>query len=75
MTNGNGNGNGHHTEPHAGAATAPAAPTATAVLNRAKAAADDLLNQYKLKCPECGSGTLGFVEGCVKCASCGYSKC
>jgi len=73
---GNGNGaNGHATTaPHAGAATHPS-PTATTVLGRAKAAADELLSQYKLKCPECGSGTLAFMEGCVKCGACGYSKC
>jgi ribonucleoside-diphosphate reductase alpha chain len=29
---------------------------------------------YKVKCPECG-GVLSFQEGCVKCSSCGYSKC
>jgi ribonucleoside-diphosphate reductase alpha chain len=26
-------------------------------------------------CPECGSGTLAFEEGCKKCYSCGYSEC
>ena len=81
---GNGNGNGHANDstatatvvaPHAGAPTGVVPPTATAVLNRAKAAADDLLSQYKLKCPECGAGTLAFMEGCVKCGACGYSKC
>jgi ribosomal protein S27AE len=83
LGNGNGNGNGHASEstataiaPHAGALTAPThTPTATAVLGRAKAAADELLSQYKLKCPECGAGTLAFMEGCVKCGACGYSKC
>ena len=25
-------------------------------------------------CPECGC-TLFFQEGCVKCGTCGYSKC
>jgi hypothetical protein len=25
-------------------------------------------------CPDCGS-TLFYTEGCVKCQSCGYSKC
>jgi len=26
-------------------------------------------------CPECGSASLRFIEGCRKCESCGYSKC
>ncbi len=26
-------------------------------------------------CPECGSGTLAYEEGCKKCYSCGYSQC
>ncbi|MCG3179804.1 MAG: hypothetical protein BIFFINMI_02149 [Phycisphaerae bacterium] len=33
-----------------------------------------LLNEFKVKCPECQS-TLSFAEGCVKCHSCGYSQC
>jgi len=31
-------------------------------------------NLYKAKCPECNR-VLSFMEGCVKCTSCGYSKC
>jgi ribonucleoside-diphosphate reductase alpha chain len=26
-------------------------------------------------CPECGSASLRFIEGCRKCELCGYSKC
>jgi len=26
-------------------------------------------------CPECGSGTLAYEEGCQKCYACGYSAC
>lgn len=26
-------------------------------------------------CPDCGSGTLAYEEGCKKCYSCGYSAC
>ncbi len=37
-------------------------------------AQDQQTNMYKVKCPEC-SGVLSFSEGCVKCNSCGYSKC
>jgi ribonucleoside-diphosphate reductase alpha chain len=31
----------------------------------------------KLKdiCPDCGSATLRYIEGCQKCESCGFSKC
>jgi len=36
--------------------------------------ADKQQNMYKVKCPEC-SGLLSFSEGCIKCNSCGYSKC
>jgi ribonucleoside-diphosphate reductase alpha chain len=35
---------------------------------------DKLQNMYKVKCPEC-HGVLSFAEGCIKCNSCGYSKC
>ncbi len=27
------------------------------------------------ECPECGSTSLAFGEGCVTCQSCGYTKC
>lgn len=36
---------------------------------------EEMLNNFKLKCPDCGNGTLAFMEGCVKCGACGYSKC
>jgi len=26
-------------------------------------------------CPDCGSGSLAYEEGCRKCYSCGYSEC
>ncbi|MCY3022987.1 MAG: adenosylcobalamin-dependent ribonucleoside-diphosphate reductase [Planctomycetota bacterium] len=78
---GNGNG-GDHAPGTATAvglavahAVAPAAAPTAAPRSRARAAADELLSQYKLKCPECGGGTLAFVEGCTKCQSCGYSRC
>ncbi|MCC7293956.1 MAG: vitamin B12-dependent ribonucleotide reductase [Phycisphaerales bacterium] len=29
---------------------------------------------FKIVCPEC-QGKLNFVEGCVKCESCGYAQC
>jgi len=27
------------------------------------------------KCPECGEESLAFIESCVKCRNCSYSKC
>ncbi len=32
------------------------------------------MNGHKTKCPDCG-GDLVAQEGCLKCPSCGYSKC
>ncbi len=26
-------------------------------------------------CPDCGTGHLAYLEGCVKCHICGYSEC
>jgi ribonucleoside-diphosphate reductase alpha chain len=26
-------------------------------------------------CPECGSGSFAYEEGCKKCYACGYSEC
>jgi ribonucleoside-diphosphate reductase alpha chain len=42
-----------------------------------KSAKDEMNSNYKLKCPECGSGTLTFMEGCMKCCNpeCGHSAC
>lgn len=69
------------------AVTAPAAQAAPAAsagapsaapaknLGKANTVAESLLENYKLKCPECGSGTLKFMEGCVKCPGCGFSQC
>lgn len=34
----------------------------------------DVNNLKKEECPECGNG-LRMEEGCMKCVSCGYSKC
>lgn len=32
-------------------------------------------NNLKDMCPECGTASLRFIEGCQKCESCGFSKC
>ncbi|MCZ7649453.1 MAG: adenosylcobalamin-dependent ribonucleoside-diphosphate reductase [Planctomycetota bacterium] len=60
------NGNGH---------SSAALPAAVNIETTVKTAADKLLEKYKLKCPECGNGTLSFMEGCVKCPGCGFSQC
>ncbi len=31
--------------------------------------------EYLGSCPECGTGHLAYLEGCVKCHVCGYSEC
>ncbi len=65
--NGNGNGNG---DVHGHAAHPPV------LIGQVKASIkEELLSNYKLRCPSCDNGTLAFMEGCVKCVSCGYSKC
>ncbi|MCK6471229.1 MAG: vitamin B12-dependent ribonucleotide reductase [Planctomycetes bacterium] len=60
-----------------GSSTAKTADSPPGVVIEAKVqtAADKLLQQYKLKCPECKNGTLSFMEGCVKCPGCGFSQC
>ncbi len=70
-------------EINSGASAAPAGiPSipglAVAVGNIAKSSAnkkDSAMDAFKVKCPECEGGVLTFSEGCVKCMSCGYSKC
>jgi ribonucleoside-diphosphate reductase alpha chain len=32
-------------------------------------------NELADMCPECGTASLRFIEGCQKCESCGFSKC
>lgn len=32
-------------------------------------------NKLTDMCPECGTASLRFIEGCQKCESCGFSKC
>ena len=72
LVNGNGHANGHGAQDvqgHAMDTKVMMKGTIKAQLN------EELLNSFKLKCPDCGNGTLAFMEGCVKCGACGYSKC
>ena len=62
--------------PQASAGAAASSPASSGkTVSRAVTAADNLMESYKLKCPECKNGTLKFMEGCVKCPSCGFSQC
>jgi ribonucleoside-diphosphate reductase alpha chain len=36
---------------------------------------ENMMQAFKVKCPECNDGVLSFSEGCVKCPMCGYSRC
>jgi ribonucleoside-diphosphate reductase alpha chain len=36
---------------------------------------NEKISRKKLICPECNVGTLVFAEGCLKCNTCGFSKC
>lgn len=35
----------------------------------------DTANKLTDMCPECGSASLRYIEGCQKCELCGFSKC
>ncbi len=76
VTNGNGNGHNGHAHPQALDVVGHLADTKMLMKGTAKSQLnEERLNSFKLKCPECGAGTLAFMEGCVKCGVCGYSKC
>ncbi len=54
-----------------------------ALVGRGTGVSSDNKNSFELEsgtslydiCPECGSGSLAYEEGCRKCYSCGYSEC
>ncbi len=84
------NGNGHsHTNGHAASPTQALDVHGHAIITGGESPVpakvtkgtlkaqfnEELLNSFKLKCPDCGAGTLAFMEGCTKCGACGYSKC
>jgi len=72
-TNGTTNGHGVTTDKPV---DAPAAPVNQLSLPETGVAPvhSSTTNLFDL-CPECGSGTLAYEEGCKKCYSCGYSEC
>ncbi len=43
-------------------------------ITQSRSPVPDKNDKFKVKCPEC-PGFLRFMEGCVKCESCGYSQC
>ena len=78
-TNGNGLSNGHaiDAEPKESAkesadSTQLPIPQAEEVVFSATSSSSTSLFDI---CPECGSGTLAYEEGCQKCYACGYSAC
>ena len=40
-----------------------------------RARAESGLDSFLGTCPDCGTGHLAYLEGCVKCHICGYSEC
>lgn len=63
--------NGHASEAKSEMALNQLALPETNMPIAASAAATSLFDL----CPECGSGTLAYEEGCKKCYGCGYSEC
>ncbi|MGD9202067.1 MAG: adenosylcobalamin-dependent ribonucleoside-diphosphate reductase [Chitinispirillia bacterium] len=35
----------------------------------------EIMDKFKIKCPDCNEAELRFTEGCVTCDSCGFSQC
>lgn len=81
-THANGSRNGQQMElnGHAGASVSAQAQSGTnsdalAQLSlQEEARAQSATSLFDI-CPECGSGSLAYEEGCRKCYSCGYSEC
>ncbi len=81
-TNGHSNGNGISNGYAGGQVMKDAAPVdeaeKIAVTQQlpltADAGSSSSTNLFDI-CPECGSGTLAYQEGCQKCVACGYSAC
>ena len=85
LTNGNGtsNGNGHASNGQASFLTKVDQPIESAgeQLGFAAAAvpvevmeASNTTNLFDI-CPECGTASFAYEEGCKKCYGCGYSEC
>lgn len=82
LTNGASNGNGYTN----GAANAPVKADAVVDSGEEVVASQLALPQTGVQassastslfdiCPECGSGSFAYEEGCKKCYACGYSEC
>ena len=54
---------------------APPARSLGATLTQPQSSGQARQNSFLGSCPECGTGSLAFEEGCVKCHVCGYSEC
>ena len=78
------NGNGHSTTAQVSfllKVDEPAAPTAqlgfvqqSEMTMEATARSGNTTNLFDI-CPECGSASFAYEEGCKKCYGCGYSEC
>jgi ribonucleoside-diphosphate reductase alpha chain len=49
--------------------------TGEAPRTQPSAAAQNQQESFLGTCPDCGTGHLAYLEGCVKCHICGYSEC
>jgi ribonucleoside-diphosphate reductase alpha chain len=88
VSNGVSNGNGTYTNGHttngevkqtlfasAAAESSATVETSGGMLMQVQAELPLTGKQKADLCPECGSHTLVFEEGCAKCYTCGHSEC
>ena len=54
---------------------APPVLASGATLTQPEATGNTRQEGFLGSCPECGTGSLAYEEGCVKCHVCGYSEC
>jgi ribonucleoside-diphosphate reductase alpha chain len=80
LANGNGMSNGHTVPVHADAAKPEEIPANQLTLPTSMPAEQPVMASASNTslfdiCPECGTGSFAYEEGCKKCYSCGYSEC